>query len=354
MASHQAQESESILVIRLSSLGDILLTAPALRALRSRFPTARIDFLTSQPYTELVKALPGVDCVLEFDKSGGFKNLFRYQARLFRNRYSVLVDLQNSFRSAFWRTFSFPAIWSKSRRYRWRRFLLIHLRKNFYGGVLPIPQRYLAALESLGCKDDGRGLELNIPDDITSGIQERLQSLGIFREKAIVLCPGARHATKRWPSEKWVDLTRALLERDFQIVFLGGAEDKALIKSIEKEIWENRTYSFIELPLLDVAALTKSCRCFVSNDSGLMHMATAVRTPVVAIFGPTVEEFGFFPFRAVSKVIQKDLSCRPCSAMGTEKCPKVHFQCMLDISVTEVLEATLQLTGTNRTSTLPV
>ncbi|MBU1706752.1 lipopolysaccharide heptosyltransferase II [bacterium] len=342
MPNSEPQESERILVLRFSSFGDILLTAPALRALRSRFPKARIDFLCSSIYAELAAALPGVDNVLEFDKSKGFRHLFTWLLRLCRTRYSLLIDLQNSLRSVFLRLFTFPVLWTKSRRYRFRRFILIRLKKNLYPGILPIPLRYMSALESFGCEDDGRGLELHISEARAETLQKQFQSRGVDFRRAVVLCPGARHDTKRWPREKWVDLARSLLNKDFQVLFLGSADEQSLIRTLADEIGDERVFSFTDLTFIEAAVLTKSARCLVSNDSGTMHLAAAVQTPVVALFGPTVEEFGFFPFRANAEVLHKELYCRPCSAMGTESCPEEHFKCMLDISVDEVFKAVLR------------
>jgi heptosyltransferase-2 len=341
--SQQDQALDRILVIRLSSLGDVVLTAPALRALRSRFPTSRIDFLTSKPYVDLASALPGVDRVLEFDKRGGLKELLRWQFRLLRTRYSIIVDLQNSSRSACWRALAFPVIWVKARRYRLRRFLLIHLRKNLYPCILPVPVRYLAAVDSLGCGDDGGGLELRVPEDIARQTHEELEGSEATGERAIILAPGARHATKRWPVENWADLARTLLSRDYQVILVGDRADEPLIEAIVRDVTDKGVRSFINQPLLKVAALLQFGACLISNDSGPMHLATAVGAPVVALFGPTVEEFGFFPFRARSEVIQRDLPCRPCSAMGSEQCPEDHFRCMRDITVAEVLSATERL-----------
>jgi len=341
--SQQAQDLDRILVIRLSSLGDVLLTAPALRALRSRFPTSQIDFLTSKPYVDLASALPAVERVLEFDKSGGLRELLRWQFRLLRARYSVIVDLQNSPRSAWWRAFAFPVVWVKARRYRLRRFLLIHLRKNLYPGILPVPMRYLAAVDSLGCREDGGGLELRVPEAIARQTHEELEANGVTGEAAVILAPGARHATKRWPVQNWTDLARTLLSRDYQVILVGDRADESLIEAIVRDVAGKRVQCFINQPLLKVAAILQFGACLISNDSGPMHLATAVGTPVVALFGPTVEEFGFFPFRAECEVIQKELPCRPCSAMGTEQCPEDHFRCMRDITVAEVLSATERL-----------
>jgi heptosyltransferase-2 len=343
MADQQDRETDRILVIRLSSLGDILLTASALRALRTRFPFAQIDFLTSSDYAEIAACLPGIDHVLEFNKRAGTGEFLEWQSRLFRTRYSLLIDLQNSFRSAIWRTFAFPSIWIRAKRHRLKRFLLIHLRMNFYHGVLPVPLRYLTPLESLGCKDDGQGLELYVSETARKNILDKLNVKGIPHERLVILCPGARHTTKRWPYEKWTELGRVLLEKNHPLLLLGDEEDRSLIETITNGLADNRVGSIVQPLLVEAAACLQMGACAISNDSGLMHLAIAVRTPVVAIFGPTVEEFGFFPFRAKAEVVQEQLSCRPCSAMGGERCPKRHFKCMQDISVSRVIDAAFRL-----------
>ncbi len=142
-----------MLVIRFSSLGDILLTAPALRSLRARFPESPIDLLVAAEYADAARLIPGPDRVLTFDRSEGFGGLWRLRGQLAR-RYAVLVDLQNSPRSAFLRATTLPVIWTKAKRYRLRRWLLIRFKKNLYGGVKAVPERYLDAMARLGAIDD--------------------------------------------------------------------------------------------------------------------------------------------------------------------------------------------------------
>jgi lipopolysaccharide heptosyltransferase II len=345
MTNPPTEDCDRILVIRLSSLGDVLLTSLALRSLRSRFPAAHIDFLTSRPYADLVAALPGVDRVLDYDKEGGARSFFHWLFCLLRERYSVIIDLQNDLRSALWRTFAFPAMWFRARRYRLQRFFLVHFKKNLYRGILPVPLRYLGAMKSLGCADDDGGLELRIPHGITQEVQARFYSGATAEQRVVIFCPGSRHYTKRWPPEKWVDLARALLEKEPQsrIFVLGDTTEEALLDSISQEVGDERVVALSDLSILEAAALMQRSRCTVSNDSGLMHLATAAGIPVLAIFGSTVEEFGFFPFRANAQVLQKELSCRPCGAHGREKCPLGHFRCMRDTSVDEALAASLNL-----------
>jgi heptosyltransferase-2 len=333
---------ERILVIRFSSLGDILLAAPALRALRARFPNAHLDLLVAREYAEAAALLRGPNRVLTFDRATGWRGLWKLRGDLSR-RYTVLVDLQNSFRSAFLRATTLPTVCVKARRYRLRRWLLIHFKWNLYGGIPPVPLRYMNAIETLGATDDGRGLELFLPDDNAAfvPIDEARGS-----ERLIVLCPGARHATKRWPPELWIALGGLLQAEGYGILVVGSDDERNLIAVVAAGIKDARAFG--GLTIRNVAGLFRRSTAVISNDSGLMHLAAGLNKPVVALFGPTVSEFGFYPFRARSAVLEHPLNCRPCSAMGTESCPKRHFHCMLDTHPPQVLQALhnlLQTTG---------
>jgi len=122
---------------------------------------------------------------------------------------------------------------------------------------------------------------------------------------------------------------------------VGGAEESNGIEEIARGI--PSAVPVVQESMSHLAALFAAASVVISNDSGLMHLATGVGAPVVAVFGPTVEAFGFYPFRAHTEVINRDLPCRPCSAMGTERCPLGHFRCMLEIPATDVLHAVERL-----------
>jgi heptosyltransferase-2 len=325
-------------VIRFSSLGDILLAAPALRALRARFPDAHLDLLVAREYADAASLLRGPNRVLTFDRATGWRGLWRLRSDLAR-RYTILVDLQNSLRSAFLRATTWPTVWVKARRYRLRRWLLIRFKWNLYGATPPVPLRYLKALEPLGVADDGRGLELFLAESarVNDGEGER--------ERLIVVCPGARHATKRWPLENWIALGTLLRAEGYRIVVAGSEDERELILLVADGIEGSRT--FIGLPIREIAALFRRSTAVISNDSGLMHLAAGLGKAVVALFGPTVREFGFYPFRARSAVLEHHLDCRPCSAMGSESCPKKHFRCMLDTHPLNVVQALHNLLATN-------
>jgi heptosyltransferase-2 len=158
---------------------------------------------------------------------------------------------------------------------------------------------------------------------------------------AVGLCPGARHKTKRWPAESYAALIDGLSFRQKAVpVFLSGSpEDRAIEEELRELVRRPETLRVVRQPIRRVAALLSRCRSVVTNDSGLMHVAAAVGTPVVALFGPTVSEFGFFPEGHSHQVLEKALSCRPCSLHGGDRCPEGHFRCLLEITPEDVLEA---------------
>lgn len=301
-------------MIRLSSLGDVLLCAPAMRALRTRFPEAKIDFLVATEFAEAAQLLPGIDSVITLNRNEGWRGLLRLR-RLLSRRYELIVDLQNSIRSSFLRMMCFPLMWAKASRYRFRRWILIKFKKDLYGKTKPVPIRYIEAMEAIGAVDDGLGLQLNVPESIAHPDQST---------KRAVLCPGAKHNTKRWPLENWEALGRELRQNGFEITVCGSKSEADDCR----RVGGNQSEVLIDSPLKELAQHMMNADVVVCHDSGLMHLAAGVNAPLVAIFGPTVEQFGFFPFRANSIVVQQDLACRPCTAFGGAKCPLGHHDCM--------------------------
>jgi heptosyltransferase-2 len=138
-------------------------------------------------------------------------------------------------------------------------------------------------------------------------------------------------------------LVRRLVEAGNDVLVLGGPQDLAIGEAVAAAGGESAATAAGAFDLPGSAALLKRTRALVSGDTGLMHLATAVETPVIALFGPTVEQFGFFPYRAKSAVLQRELSCRPCSAHGGPRCPLKHHRCLQDLQPGDVLEALRRL-----------
>lgn len=332
------------LVIRFSSIGDIVLTAPLLRVLRARFPKSQIDFVTRREYAELVRSNQNLNRTFEFDAGTGFEGLRKLKKTLKDEKYDLLVDLHDSLRSKYLRSIRGPKRVVIDKRVL-ERSMLVKLKKNIYRGIVPVVDRYIETLEEFGVTNDGKGLELHIPDEVLFDVSGKLAPLKLNRfERVIGLCPGARHFTKRWPADRFAHVGAAFAQKmDAKVLLFGGAADEPLCKQI---IWElnneagaERATSFAgQLGLLETAAAMQFCDLIITNDTGLMHIATAMHRNIVAIFGSTVREFGFAPNDLSAELVERSgLTCRPCSHIGLSTCPERHFRCMTEIGVDEVL-----------------
>ena len=342
---------KKILVLRFSSIGDIVLSTPLLRVLRTRFPKSQIDFVTRKEYAELVRSNQNINYTYEFDAADGFNGLRILKKRIQAENYDLLVDIHGSLRSRYIRAFMGPAHVMTIDKREKERSALINLKKNLYKDVVPVSQRYIESVESFGVKNDGKGPELHIPDEVQFAVSGRMAVLKLNQfEKVVGLCPTARHFTKCWPMDRYIELgVRCVRDRDAKILLFGGKGDTgytdAIAKAIDDHTGIGRTTNLSgNYSLLESAAAMDFCDVVVTNDSGLMHIAEARQRNLVALFGSTVRQFGFFPQNKNSTVIERHgLYCRPCSHIGRSSCPEKHFRCMDEISVDEVFEHTDRL-----------
>ncbi|MBD3167010.1 hypothetical protein GF324_10455 [bacterium] len=320
-------------IVRLSSLGDIVLTGPAVRGLRRACPDATLVFLTTIPYRDVANLLPEVDEVIAVERRGdGFYKACREIAA---QHWDLAADLQGSRRS---RTLTQAMHTSSVLRYtppRLRRSIFLLTRVQI-GRFEPVPLRYLRTLSPWGVKDEGDGLELRQPEAPAASLRTDYPWL---RTEPMILVPGSKHATKQWPGSYWAELAaRAAAERPVAVVGLPGEMPPALKAEAERHDSVHDLTGRLSIP--DLIALLSRAGAVVSGDTGPMHLAVAVGAPLVAIFGPTVEQFGFFPFRAHSvQVLQQDLWCRPCTPHGSARCPLGHHRCMRDTTVEDVMRA---------------
>lgn len=339
----------SFIILRLSSMGDILLSSPLVRILRHRFPQARIDFLLKSQFAELYAANPHLNHLLTLDASKGRAALSALRSKIRSVGYDVVIDIHNNFRSTFLRRAAGAKLFIVH-KYKWQRFLLIKLGINTYREIVPVYQRYLRAAADLQLEDDGQGLELFIPTEQQNQVAELLRSMGLKSNSLIIaMAPGAGFFTKRWPIENFLELAKLCIERNnAQILLLGNEKEKSICRLIQQELGSQIINLTGKLSLLQSAAALQSSHLLISNDTGLMHMATAIKKPVVAIFGSTSRELGFFPIgSAVSIIENKALSCRPCTHIGRETCPKKHFRCMTAITPEMVFDVVQQMISQN-------
>jgi lipopolysaccharide heptosyltransferase II len=329
-----------ILLIRLSSIGDIILTTPLLRVLKARYPECEVHYITRKEFSELLRDDPLVDRLISIDVAGGRSAMRALNLELMEQRYDAVLDLHNNFRSRILRNGLSSRLHVVDKR-SLRRLLLTQLHVNTFGEITPVPERYIETARRYGIHSDALGPRLHPTEAQRASARIKLREAGAdLVEYSIGLCPGAMHFTKRWPEEYFVELARLLTTRGERLLLFGGSQDNAIAEAIRRTAPPSINDLTGRLSLMETAAAMERCRVIVANDSGLMHMATAVQRPVIAIFGNTVREFGFFPYNSPAVILETNgLRCRPCSHIGLPNCPKQHFACMREIQAAQVVEA---------------
>lgn len=330
------KQKKKILIIRFSSIGDILLTTPFIRQVRSFFPNAHITYLVKKEFYGLIKFNHNINKVILFDSKGGYKSLKALAKNLAGENYSLVYDLHNNFRSnQVVKNFRDVKLY-KIVKNKLKRFFFVYFKLNFYKKILLAPEKYLNVGVPSGVIDNGEKLEIFWSGETESFIEKTINQNNLIKDRYVCIAPGAAHPTKMWPIEKIVELIKKILmDTNIKIVLVGGQQEKYLLSEFNDD---NRVVNFFgKLSLLETAAVINQSKGLITNDSGLMHMAVSVKKPLVAIFGSTAKELGFFPFRANAEIIENEkLWCRPCSHIGRNFCPLGHFKCMQDISVKQV------------------
>lgn len=345
------EPSHSFLLIRLSSMGDVLLATPLLRQLRLAYPYARIDMAVDMRFADIVRHNPHIDTVLAYTRSlsdgelSAIKSSLR--SSLPQQRYSFIVDLQRNRHSRRIRSRMGRALY-RIHKARLQKLALVHLKKNLYDSTIPIAERYLAAVRELRVDDDEQGLELWLPEETGSYPPSARVNDGSRRR--IAVAPGAHHATKRWLPARFAEAASALaVEHQAEIVLLGGEADRSVCAEVRSALLPGIDVvdASGSTSVFDTARLLDTCDLLLTNDTGVMHIAAARRVPVVAVFGSTVKEFGFAPYRVPHRIAEVQLPCRPCTHIGRARCPLGHFHCMTLVESQMVVQAARKLITEN-------
>lgn len=311
-------KAQKILIIRLSSLGDILLTTPLVRTIKINYSPIQIDFLLREQYKDALVNNRYISNLRLYSRDSELnKELLEL---LKHQNYDLIIDLQNNARSGKI-TSALNIECLKFEKYSIKKFLLVNFKINKLSDLPPIPVRYANAIPNFSLDDKGLDLFTSIKPQISKD-----------KDKCIGFAPGSRHYTKMWPKDYFINLGKSLEDRGFKIVLFGGKDDKNICAEIGSEL-KNAIDLSNNDDILQTAADMKECKAIICNDSGLMHTACAENIPVLAIFGSTVKEFGFTPYKNSNLILENNsLSCRPCSHIGRDKCPKRHFKCMLELT----------------------
>jgi ADP-heptose:LPS heptosyltransferase len=325
---------KKILVLRFSSIGDIVLTSPVVRALKTQLG-CEVHFLTKSSFREIVAHNPYLDKVFTFEK-----DIHEVADELKAEQYDFVADLHHNFRTLrLKRLLKRPSV----------AFPKLNVRKYFYvrfkWNVMPdvhIVDRYFETVKSLGVCNDGLGLDYFIPQEEEIDTTNFLPEL--FQTGFVAIALGAQFATKRLPVDKLHELISGIT---LPVVLLGGKEDAEMGEKLS-EIDPIRIVNAAgRCSLNQSASLVKQASCLITHDTGLMHIGSAFKKDIFSIWGNTTPQLGMYPYLPGKNSQQfevSDLPCRPCSKIGHQQCPKGHFKCMKEQDVRRIILATQSLT----------
>ncbi len=326
----------SILVVRYSALGDVVLATSILEPLRARFPKARIEWVTDALYAPLLEGLPEIAQVHRLTREGPGSAL-ALAARL-RGRFDVAVDLQNKVRSALVARSAAPLRAAFRRRTATRAVL------SLFGSDPPLVRAhqarlYAEALAPLGAFQPGP-VKVSLSPQARALAADALQAV---EPPAVAIAPGARWATKRWPAERFAAVAEGLAAEGFTLVLCGGPSDRDAFAAFRAATRARIAADLSFLPLDALAAALARVQLLVACDSGPVHLASAVGTPALAIFGPTsTARWGPPP---PGRALSLGLACAPCSNHGGDYCPEGHHRCLADLAPDAVLSAAREMLG---------
>ncbi len=308
------------LIIRFSSIGDIVLTTPVIRCLKQQYPDAEVHYVTKKSYETLLENNPYIDKI--FVLENGLSELIKF---LQSERYDYVIDLHNNLRTTIIKirlgvkSFSFDKL-------NLQKWILVKFKKTLMPNV-HIVDRYMKTVESLGVKNDNKGLNYFISEKDEISLDWLPEN---FRNGYAVYAIGGQHETKKLPFRKMIELCQTI---KLPLVLIGGKEDTI--------ISEQLTTNSKNIPIFDTcgkcnfnqsASIIQNSEVVYTHDTGMMHVASALKKKVISIWGNTVPEFGMYPYQTDFEVIEnKDLNCRPCSKIGYNKCPLGHFKCMNEL-----------------------
>lgn len=314
------KSSPKILILRFSSIGDIVLTTPLIRCLKTQIPGCEIHFSTKKQFNVILNTNPYIAKLhlLENDLSN-------FIATLKIEKFDYIIDLHNNIRTRIIKfklgvkSFSFEKI-------NFQKFLITQFKINRLPKI-HIVDRYLEAVSDLGVKNDGKGLDFFI--------DANTDSLPVFEEQEyVVYAIGGQHFTKKLPFAKQIEL---LTQINKKIILIGGKEDEEAGNLLANSV--NNIFNLCgKLSIHQSALCIQKSKFVITHDTGMMHIAAALNKTIFSIWGNTIPEFGMTPYfkkNTLSKSIvieNNELSCRPCSKIGYKKCPKAHFKCMNDLS----------------------
>ncbi len=308
---------KKFLILRFSSIGDIVLTSSVIRCLKKKFPTAEIHFATKSSYFSILEANPYLSKIHLLDNQG----ILNLLARLRKENFDEVIDLHNNLRTKVIKV----VLGKKSASFNkenLKKLMLVRFKINYMPKV-HIVDRYMATVAHLGVENDNLGLDYFY--DKKNNISKDFLPI-THKNEFCVIAIGGQHFTKKLPLHKLIALCRSV---ELPIVLVGGKEDTQISIQIANEIGSKVFDTCGQLTINQSASLIKSSLKVYTHDTGMMHIAAAYKKEIEVYWGNTMSDFGMYPYK--TQHINHEvagLECRPCSKIGFDKCPKGHFKCM--------------------------
>ena len=339
----RSDSPRQILVIQTAFLGDVILTLPLVQVLKREFPDSAIDVVVTPRAAPLLENHPAVRSAVVYDKRGrdaGAAGFLRLRKQLAGTRYDLALVPHRSMRSSLLARFAGIPERIGFDRSAGRYFFT---RTVHYEPSMHETRRNLSLLGPLGIGSRGAEFPRLYPSQRDGRkVDEWLQEHGVSGGSHMAaIAPGTVWNTKRWPEERFTEIAKRLADSHFAVFLIGGNDDRDLCSRISAAAGECVRTASGDLSLLESAELVRRCRILIANDSAPMHIALAVGTPVLAIYGATVPAYGFAPYGPHDRVVETTgLACRPCTPHGGDRCPITTFDCMNKITVDRVVQET--------------
>ena len=320
-----------ILVIRFSSIGDVVLTTPVLRGLKEQIDGAEVHFLTKKAFLPIVQNNPRVDKVYTINK-----HINQVIGELKKENYDFILDLHNNLRTKSVKLKLRKPSQSFS-KLNWKKWLLVRFKSNRMPKI-HIVERYFEAARKLGVKNDHLPCEYYIPESDKIHVEKEFE---VIPKGFVALAIGAQFATKKMPKSLLSEIIKKLKQ---PVILIGGPTDVDLAEELMKEFSNNQLINACgKYSLNQSASIVKQSSGIITNDTGMMHIASCYDLKIVSVWGNTVPDLGMFPYSPQNENYSihqvEGLNCRPCSKIGFKECPKGHFDCMLKQKPEEIVSS---------------
>lgn len=321
-----------ILIIRLSSLGDVILTQSVAAEIKNQFPAAELHFITKKNYVPLLEAFGCIDQIHIWEEYKSFSQL----RKLAKNKFELVIDLQNKFNSFLIKLIlNSSKICTYNKQHTLRRNIVKHKTSNTISSTIDL---YFSALQKIGKVPSGwKAPQLQPVSQLSSATAKSISS----SKPNLAIFPGALHKTKQYPPELFSAVIEQL-EDKLNIILLGSASEKKIADQIMEKTQKPVHNLCGNLDLAQLITFISKMDIILSNDSGPMHLAAALQKPQIAIFGATHPKLGFAPNNKNAVILTANLACQPCSLHGSSTCPLGHLKCLRTIEPTRIVKAVSQ------------